>query len=261
METASGGRVTLLGSVHYLRETDYPLPETIERLYREADLVVLEIDLDDLDPVLLQQSFIRAATLPPDTRLSHVLSEEVYALTVEVARNMDVDLDLLSRLEPWLVANTLLDLGMMRSGFSPERGLEQYLLRRAAQDGIRIEGLESVEDQIAIFDSLETEAQEAMLAQTLAEIDTADVSLGEMIDAWRDGNLESLAESLVEDFAEFPGLYERLVVDRNRNWVDQIVGFGQAGENVLIVVGALHLTGEDSVIGMLIDEGLAIEPL
>lgn len=258
---ADGGRIVLLGSVHYLRESDYPLPSRVESLYREADRIIMEIDLDDLDPALLQRSFMQAATLPPDLRLENVLSDEVYERAVSVAESMQIDLGLMSRLEPWLVANTLLDIGMVRSGFAPDRGLEQHLVGRARADGIPVDGLETAEDQIAIFDSLDLPAQEAMLAQTLDEIETAAAALGEMIDAWRAGDLDDLADSLMDDFDEFPGLYDRLVVDRNRNWTDQLRNLETGGATVLVVVGALHLIGSDSVVEMLREAGLAVEPV
>ena len=58
-----------------------------------------------------------------------------------------------------------------------------------------------------------------MLEQTLAELDEAETALSAMVDAWRDGELESLSAELLDDFDQFPGLYETLVTKRNQAWV------------------------------------------
>ena len=41
------GRVQLLGSIHFLRPSDFPLPAAMERAYDEADVLVMEIDMDN----------------------------------------------------------------------------------------------------------------------------------------------------------------------------------------------------------------------
>ena len=62
--------------------------------------------------------------------------------------------------------------------------------------------------------------QQAMLEQTLARARRSrDRVLGEMVAAWRDGELESLSAELLDEFDEFPGLYETLVTKRNSAWV------------------------------------------
>ena len=61
------GEVWLLGSVHYLRERDHPLPAIVEELYGRADALVMEVDLDDLDPATVSTVSMRAAMLPPPT--------------------------------------------------------------------------------------------------------------------------------------------------------------------------------------------------
>jgi uncharacterized protein YbaP (TraB family) len=250
-----GGEVVLLGSVHYLREADHPLPALIDRLYADADRLVMELDLDDLDASVVQAQFLRAAMLPASQSLRDVLGERTYSLARSKADALGIDLDLLARFEPWLVAITMLDLGMGQLGYRSDRGLEQYLLGKSATDGKEVLGLETLETQTAIFDSLDASGQRALLEQTLDELDSADEAMDEMVDAWRDGNLDSLTDSLMSDFDDFPGLYDALVTNRNRAWVTEIETLLDDGGNYLIVVGALHLVGTGSVVELLEDRG------
>ena len=252
------GELLLLGSVHYLRQEDYPLPSNIDELYQQADTLVMELDLDDLDTLSVENLFVEAGTLPPGSSLQTVLTPAVYELAETRSAEFGLDLAFATRLEPWLVAITLMDLGMNALGFNASRGLEQHLLRRATSDGKQVLGLETLEDQIHVFDQLSIKEQEALLLQTLNEIDSADDAMDELLNAWRDGRVNTLANELTANFEDFPILYRHLVIDRNERWLNPLRQLLETGERYLVVVGALHLVGNDSVIELLQHQGLSV---
>ena len=252
------GELLLLGSVHYLRQEDYPLPSNIDELYQQADALVMELDLDDLDALSVQSLFVEAGMLPPGSSLQTVLTPAVYELAETRSAEFGLDLAFAASFEPWLVAITLMDLGMNALGFNASRGLEQHLLRRATSDGKQILGLETLEDQIHVFDQLSIKEQEALLLQTLNEIDSADDAMDELLNAWRDGRVNALANELTANFEDFPILYRHLVIDRNERWLDTLRQLLETGGRYLVVVGALHLVGDDSVIELLQHQGLSV---
>jgi hypothetical protein len=256
-----GGEVALLGSMHVLRDSDYPLPRSVDELVERADLVVMEIDLDDVDAAAQQRLILDKAMLPPDTVLEDVVDDEVYRLLEQHMAEIGIGLEPLERFEPWFLAITMLDIGMRRIGFVPERGVEQYVLGRAQAAGKETIGLETLEFQIGLFDGLPRDQQQAMLEQTLAELDEGVAVLGEMVAAWRDGELESLGAELLDEFAEFPGLYETLVTNRNNAWVPALERMLADGRRHLVVVGALHLVGPDNVVELLRERGHEVERL
>ncbi len=257
----NGGEVTLLGSMHILRPSDHPLPASVDSLIDRAELIVMELDLDDIDAAAQQRVILQKAMFPQGTRLNDVLDDDVYALVAQTTAELGMDLTLLERFEPWFLSITLLDQGMRKLGFQGERGLEQYVLARAQQSRKEIVGLETLEFQIGIFDSLPSNQQQAMLEQTLAEIDEAATVLGEMVAAWRNGELEELSAELLDDFDEFPGLYETLVSKRNNAWLPELERMLADGRRHLVVVGALHLVGDDSVIELLDERGHDVQRL
>lgn len=261
MSTRSGGEVTLLGSMHVLRPSDHPLPASVDALIDRAELIVMEIDLDDVDPAAQQRVILSTAMLPQGTVLKDVVSDDVYRLAGQRATEVGIDLALLERFEPWFLAITILDQGLRKLGFQGERGLEQYVLARSQRASKEIVGLETLEFQIGIFDSLPPDAQQAMLEQTLAELDEAETALAEMVAAWRNGELEDLSAELLDDFDDFPGLYETLVTKRNNAWVPALERMLADGRRHLVVVGALHLVGPDSVIELLDARGHDVERL
>ena len=261
VESPSGGELWLLGSMHYLRADDYPLPPPIEALIDGADKIVMELDLDDLDPVTQQTALLGAAMLPQGRLLEDVLGPEPHARAAERAATFGIDLRLLERFEPWLVAIMLLDQGMVRHGYRAEHGLERYLLRTAQRTGKEILGLESLESQLALFDTLPESQQRSLLEQTLDELEKPQAAIEELAEAWRSGELETLAAELEAQFVDFPGLYEALVTERNASWVPELERLLEEPDRHLVVVGALHLVGRGSVIELLETRGYAITRL
>jgi hypothetical protein len=247
----NGAEITLLGSMHVLRPSDHPLPAAVDELIERAERIAMEIDLDDIDAMTQQRVILQTAMLPQGTVLANVVDASVYRLVEQTAVDLGIQLELLERFEPWFLAVTLLDLGMRRFGFQAEHGLEQYVLAQAQRAGTEIVGLETLQFQLGIFDALPPESQQAMLEQTLAELAEAETALGDMVEAWRAGALENLSAELLDDFEQFPGLYETLVTERNRSWVPMLERMLGDGRRHLIVVGALHLVGRDNVIDLL----------
>ena len=244
-----------------MRESDHPLPQVVDGIYSLADSIVFELDLDDLSGTAIQNRLMGAALLPADASLEDVLAPGLYAETAEAARAYGIDVRLFSRFEPWFVATMLMSFGLSNLGYEPQYGIEQHLLKMAKRDGKEVLGVEALDAQVAVFASLSDRDQTEFLEQTLAELDRDGDAMTNLVRAWRNGELESLQADLMQDFEEFPGLYDRLVVDRNTAWAEALETFATHDTVYGVVVGALHLVGDDSVLEMLRDRGFTISRL
>ena len=256
---SGGGEIVLLGSMHLLRADDYPLPAAIAGFVDRAETIVMEVDFDDVDLVAQQRLILEKALLPQGTELAQVIGAELYGVLEQDAADAGIDLKLLTRFEPWFLALSMLEVGMRKLGFESERGIEQYVLGLSRGDGKEILGLETIEFQIGIFDAMTPELQREFLAQTLTELDEAETTMNAMTDAWSAGELETLSDELLGSFDEFPGLYDTLVTERNEKWAGSLEGMLNDGKRYLVVVGALHLVGTDSVIDLMTARGHAVQ--
>ena len=250
-----GGEIVLLGSMHMLRASDYPLPTAVDGLVDRAETIVMEIDLDDVDLPAQQRVILEKALLPQGTVLADVVDGEIYGVLEQGAAQAGIELELLTRFEPWFLAITMLEVGMRKIGFEAERGIEQYVLGLSRGDGKEILGLETIEFQIGIFDAMTPELQREFLAQTLTELEGAETTMNAMTDAWSACELERLSDELLGSFDEFPGLYDTLVTERNEKWAGSLERMLDDGKRYLVVVGALHLVGSDSVIELMTARG------
>ena len=253
--------VYLLGSIHLLREQDLPLPTVIDEAYGDAEIIVMELDMDDMDPVYAQAAFNRAGVRSDGTTLQDLMGDEAYAEAEKIAAQLDIPLEMLAQSEPWLAALTVELMMLYRIGFDPTLGVEMIITQRATADGKPIEGLETIDEQLSFLDGLPLEAQREMLLQTLAEGAALSETIDELIHAWHHGDTAALEEGLLESVGEQDAFTDALIHDRNRRWAATISEWLDDERDYLVVVGALHLVGDLGVPALLDDRGFGIHQL
>ncbi|MDH3748560.1 MAG: TraB/GumN family protein [Gammaproteobacteria bacterium] len=257
----TNNRIYILGSVHLLRQQDHPLPSVMEAAYDDAEALIMEVDMDDLDPAALQVATNQLGVIHDDRTLRDFMGDGLYQQAVVAAEEMDIPFDMLSKTEPWYAAITVEQLALMRIGFNPMYGIEMHMTMKATQDGKSIEGLETVEEQLAYLDGLSLDAQNDLLMQTLAEGKNIEAFMDDMVRAWRNGDIDYMKDTMLEDMAQYPELYKSIVVDRNRRWVGTIEDLLDDNDDYLIIVGALHLIGEHGLPALLAKRGIRIGQL
>ena len=260
---AEGGnnRVYLLGSIHLLREQDHPLPDVINTVYEDAERLVMELDMDEIDPLELFGSLQARGILQNGETLASVMGEEMYAEALLAAEAADIPLNMFRTSEPWLAAMTVQEILMLRIGFQADKGIEMTLTARAQADGKPIDGLETVDEQLGFLDGLSLDTQNRWLLYSMVEARRIEMMVDDIVDAWRRGDTEFVAKELLTDMHNYPEIHEAILVQRNLRWVEQILELIDGDEDVLVVVGAAHLVGEDGLPELLSGEGVRIKQL
>jgi uncharacterized protein YbaP (TraB family) len=246
--------VYLLGSVHFLSEAEQ-LPAALDEAYKNSEVLFMEIDMDDLDPVETQQVTMELGMLPAGQSLERQLGKPTYARLVTRAQDVGIDPALLNRFKPWFAAMTLVQLQLMKMGLAPTAGIEQRFTTRAVADKKPIHGLETLREQLGMLAGLPERQQREFLLYSIDDADRMAEEIDELLSAWRRGDSDALAKLLAEGFEEYPDLYRPLTTDRNRRWLGQVEALLDDREDYLVVVGTLHLVGKDSLIELLQGKG------
>jgi len=257
----ASNRIYLLGSVHVLRQQDYPIPTAIEKAYQDAEILIMEIDVDDLDPIEMAGMVKELGVIKDGSTLQEIMGPSLYEEAADYASQLDIPFLMLAQTEPWLAAITIEQMMLLRIGFNPEYGIEFHLSAKASEDSKEILGLESVREQLEFLDKLSLSAQRSLLIQTLRESMNIEENLDLLIDAWRHGDIDFLEENLLAEMQRYPELYRTLVVDRNEAWVEQIRNLIGEQDDYLIVVGTLHLVGDDGLPALLSEIGITTDQL
>ena len=257
----ASNRVYLLGSIHLLREEDHPLPSAIYDAYEDAEKLIMELDMDDMDPVEGQRLTNELGLISDGRTLRDLMGADLYAQAEDLAAAAQIPLSLLDQSEPWYAAMNVEIMLLMRLGFNPVYGIESHLLELAKGDRKEILGFETMRQQLEFLDGLSAEAQREMLIQALAEGTEMSELMDTMIDAWRSGDVDFMEENMLSEMQGYPELNEVIVVNRNVAWTDQIEGLLDDPVDYLIVVGALHLVGDEGVPGLLESRGHEVRQL
>ncbi len=255
------GAIYILGSIHYLRPQNYPLKKSIQEAFENSRTLVLEIDPQRGTLERAQQAMLEKALYRDGTSLQQNISPETYQLAEQRARELGIDLLQMSRLKPWFVAFSLTSVKLQKMGFDPNFGLDRVLADQAKSGGKAIRGLETLEFQIGLLDQFSPPEQDSMLRQTLSELDLLDKSLDQVVQSWSLGDARALEQLVLAGMKEYPQIYEKIVVDRNRRWLPDLVKMLEQGEKALVVVGAAHLVGKNGVIELLKRRGYTTEQL
>jgi uncharacterized protein YbaP (TraB family) len=248
--------VYLLGSIHVLRHSDYPLAPVILQAYRDAKSVLMEVNLEEISSEQVQAEMLGSAVLPERKTLPDVLGRERYGRADALAHEVGVELSLFDQFAPWFAAEAISQLQLTQLGFQPEAGVEMYFMDRARSDGKSVAGLETVHDQISLFQNMSLDTQAEYLLSSLEQAHDLPKEVDAMVRAWQRGDTQWFAAQLQSELGKDPRLYQSVLVARNRKWLPKIEALLDDDRNYLVIVGTGHLVGQGSVIDLLKKDGI-----
>src|SRR5207237_8636350 len=164
-----------------------------------------------------------------------------YALFSKRATDIGMPVEALRRMKPWMIALTIEAMEWQKAGFDADLGLDKHFYDRAQADGKTVKGLETVDYQIARFDEMPMELQDHLLAETIKGIDTEQANMSKLMESCRVGDAAAVERIVLKDLQQEPQLYQRLLVERNKNWMPQLESFFARRRPALGVAAAAPL--------------------
>jgi hypothetical protein len=259
--TSPRGAIYVVGSVHLLTKDFYPLNPALEKAYTDSDLLVEEVDIAEMTGPGTQLSMLTRGMQPSSMPLDKVLSPATMALLSKKAQDVGLPLEALKQFKPWMIALTIEAMEWQKAGFDQELGLDKHFFDQAQADGKTVQGLETVEYQLSRFDEMPMDLQDRLLAETLKDIDTEQASMSRLIDAWRSGDAPAVERIVLKDLQQEPQLYQRLLVERNKNWLPKLDALFARQGRAMVVVGAAHLVGPDGLLATFKAKGYRVEQI
>ena len=252
-------RLYILGSIHLLKKETYPLKKSIEDAFEQTKKLVLEIDLSSANSQKIQQLMLQKSISTDGTMLHQSVSDETYQAVAKRAKELDIDIRVLSPFKPWVIAMTMAAIKLQQLGFDPSLGVDRHLAERAKQTDKPTAGLETAEFQLDLFDRFSAKEQELLLRQSMDEMDHVERNVTAIVQAWKSGDVGAVERHLLVGMRDYPEIHRKVIDDRNQRWLPQIENLLSRGENALIVVGAAHLVGKNGIIELLKDRGYRVE--
>lgn len=164
----------------------------------------------------------------------------------------------LENMKPWMAAMTLTKGVAIRAGYEPQFDVGKALQGEFASDGKPVRGFETAQEQVKSLADLPYAAQLHMLHNVLAG--KGEISIETLVHIWESGDEADMANAVNGQIRKYyPDIYQVMLVDRNRNWAQQIADLLQQHGTVFVAVGAGHLVGPDSVQAQLRKLGIETE--
>ncbi|NHN36027.1 TraB/GumN family protein [Pseudomaricurvus alcaniphilus] len=248
----------LFGSVHFGNESMYPLSDQVMQAFAASEVLAVELDIAPGAATPSGRELMQLGSYPAGVNLEQQLSHQQWQRLAAIARGQGLTPSLLSGLKPWLVA-FILTAGQIRAGgYSEHLGVDQFFLQQARQvpGEMGILPLETVAQQLAVFDRMSSQRQIEFLLQTLSDYSNGPAMLATIIEAWRQGDERELEQRTIGILgAGESDLGEMLYQTRNRNMLDKLVAQLQQGKKLFVVVGAGHIVGAQGLRALLQGQG------
>ena len=247
------------GTIHVLSTTDYPLPVEFEQAYKKSHTIVFETDLAALAQPEFQQQLLKRLMYKEGNTLKDELNAKTYKALDEYVASTSLTMEVLNQFKPPMVIITLMMAELQRLGMT-STGVDNYFNQKAVADGKVLDELESVHDQLDVIANMGKGHEDEMILSTIAEMQEMALIMGDMKTAWRKGDSKQLEKIGISPMkADFPDLYQLLLVERNNSWVPKIEAFLTTPETEFVLVGALHLVANEGVISKLRTRGYKVE--
>ena len=264
--TRGDARVLLLGTIHVGRSGQTELTPAQTARVSAAAAIAVEADVFDAQRTLaaLQRyAFIAAGAPGLDKSLPAALRERIE----RVLPRYGLAADAVWRLKPWALANNLVVLEASRLGFSPALSTEAQLFTLARSAGIPIVEIESVEKQLALFDSAPADLQLAYLDQALASVESGagEREIRKLVEAWQTSDAVAMRQRLMT-MRQSPNAGERWITEqvidgRHEAMLVAIDRFAKSGRLHVVAVGTLHFFGPTGLLDGLRARGYTIASL
>lgn len=253
--------VYLLGSIHLLKKTDYPLDPVIETAFTNSRIAAFETDMAKMESPETMLSMMGKVMLPSGETLEDHLTPTTYALFTNHVNKSGLPLIMFNQMKPLLAVTALAVMELKKLGLEPEYGVDKYFSERATKEKKRLVPLETVEFQINLLTGFSKEENELVAKTSLADMDKMLTEFKDIISAWKTGDSSQLEKFLNEATQQSPAIFKRLLTDRNHNWIPKIEEFLAGKENAIVIVGAGHLVGKEGVVDLLQKKGLKVTQL
>lgn len=248
----------VFGTIHLADPEIIALPAPVAAAFQAATSLSVEAILDDAATQALGQ----AMALPPDRNLQDLVPAEVFGKAAVAAQPYGLQPVHLNRLKPWALAMLITvprEEILRRSTGQP--ALDVWLTQQARAGGKTVRGLETIGEQVAVFDSLPADEQAAFLSAAAIDVPQKQRLMAAMKEAYLRRDIEAVRKAAQDgtpesERAAADKLEHGLIDQRNQRMVERMKGSFDG--RAFIAIGALHLPGESGVIALLQREGYTV---
>ena len=248
------------GTCHALRSSDYPLPPEFELAYSLSDTLVFEIDPSVTNDPSFTFQLLKTSSYQDKRSLKTVLSKKNFSALTKKCEQNGFSIKVLNKTKPGMVVMMLMVKELAKFN-ATEEGVDLHFHRRALNDNKNILALETAEFQIDLVSSMGDGMENKIIALGLQDIENLQNNFNALVNTWRKGDLEAIDQYFTKNIRKYSKLHEKLIINRNKNWVNGFEAFLDTPDVEFVLVGVAHMAGEEGLISLLQKKGYTIEQI
>jgi uncharacterized protein YbaP (TraB family) len=244
----------LYGTIHIT--CDDKLPPKAVKAMNETKQLYLELDMDD---PALQQSMMGGMMMKEGKTLTSLSSAEDFAVVDDfLKKQLGYSAQMFNTIKPFMISAMLypkmIDCEM--------KSIEGSLMTLSKEQNEEILGLETVQEQLAVFDAIPYDIQMNELVKTAkSNLDNDKTEMDLMLKTYKSEDINAMVNLMKESENEITSKFEEvLLTDRNKKWIPKIEAIAKETPT-FFGVGAGHLGGENGVIMLLKKAGYTVQPV
>ncbi len=259
-EIKKGKNILYLGgSIHVLRENDFPLPAAFETAFEKSDILVIEAEIDKVSNDALGK-MISQFILPQGQTLKTVLNDTTYQKLKAECEKYSLPIESLQHFKPGMVMNILSLGNIQKLGFTAQ-GVDNYFLSKANEKKKKLNYLETVEFQLSLLANMGNRYENEFVEYYLEDFDKIETELLSLVSGWKNGTSTEIEVELKDMQEKFPTVYKDMFTDRNNNWIPKIEKYLSNSKVEFVIVGLAHMYGTDGLLAQLQQKGYEITQL
>lgn len=252
----------LFGTIHMIPKEDYFLPSGLDEAFYKSKQVVFEIDLDEMSDMGSMMGMLSNLMMKDGTTLKDLLTPQEYTEVSKYFDNMGLPMFLLSKVKPMFLS-MLAEVNMNPAEMQSDDivSYEMNLYDRAQKEKKEVGGLETMQYQMSLFDSISYKDQAVMLMDAIKGTNTDTDMYDQTVELYKHQDIEAMIEMATEPKPGEDGNFENVLINnRNKNWIPIMSKLMKNGP-VFFAVGAGHLAGENGVLSLLKKQGYKVTPV
>ncbi|MFV2056817.1 MAG: TraB/GumN family protein [Thiohalomonadales bacterium] len=247
------------GTIHMLKPEDYPLPVEFSEAFSKADHLILEADIGESKSDKYVLKMTKMLTYPVGDSLDKNLDKNTWSRLSAHLSSRGLSINNVANFKPAMVVLMLTVMELNRIGMTGI-GVDEYFYEKALAEGKSLAYFETVDTQLGYILSMGIGRANDLILSTLDDVSRMEVMMATMKSAWKKGDETKLADAgLTVMMKDYPMLYQQILVDRNNNWMPKIEEMLSNQDVELVLVGALHLVGNDGLLQLLRNKGYLVK--
>jgi len=269
--TKGGSTIHIMGTFHLSDPRFDAYLDPLWPTIKAADLILLEANreaMERLKTEMLTDSSLMFITDGP-TLIDRLSPENWERLSSEMSAR-GIPSFMVSKMLPWYVSMMLSIPPCAMTGLAAQNGVDQRIMTRAESHNIPTRALEAYDVVFSLLGAENTEDELNGVRMALITANEGDSMIATLTEAYLSGNhraiweltrlqaMETQTKANVDGINMFAEMEAKMLTDRNANWMPVILAATEEADNIVVAVGAAHLSGKIGLLYMLEQSGYAL---